>query len=169
MRQLARMTQFIAQTPDDLPDREKTLSMSGLEFLREMLAGRISGPPIAGLMNFWLVSVDDGRAVFRGVPKFECLNPMGTVHGGWHGALLDSCLGCAVLTRLPRGASYTTLEYKVNITRSIPLGMEMIATGVSQHSGRSTGVASGEIRGAQDGKLYATGSTTCIIFPPEKP
>ena len=94
---------------------------------------------------------------------------MRTVHGGWYGTLLDSCMACAVMTKLPRGATYTTLEYKINITRAIPAGMEIVATGLVQHAGRSTGVANGEIRGAQDGKLYATGSTTCMIFAPSAP
>jgi len=30
--------------------------------------------------------------------------------------------------------------------------------------GRSTGVAHGKIVGVEDGKLYATGSTTCIVM-----
>ncbi|MBT3466331.1 MAG: PaaI family thioesterase, partial [Rhodobacteraceae bacterium] len=41
--------------------------------------------------------------------------------------------------------------------------------GTVDHAGRSTGVASGEIRGVEDGKLYATGSTTCIIMSINKP
>jgi acyl-coenzyme A thioesterase PaaI-like protein len=52
----------------------------------------------------------------------------------------------------------------VNITRAIPLGLTVRATGMIQHAGRSTGVASGEIRGVDDGKLYASGSTTCLIM-----
>ena len=73
---------------------------------------------------------------------------------------------CAVMTTVPRGSYYTTLEYKVNITRALPLGREVLAIGTVDHGGRSTGVASGEIRGAEDGKLYATGSTTCLIMTP---
>jgi uncharacterized protein (TIGR00369 family) len=69
------------------------------------------------------------------------------------------------MTMVPRGSVYTTLEYKVNITRAIPLGTEILATGRIQHSGRSTGVANGEICDA-NGMLYATGSTTCIIMTP---
>jgi len=38
------------------------------------------------------------------------------------------------------------------------------AIGTAQHVGRSTGIAIGEIRGVEDGKLYATGSTTCIVM-----
>jgi len=42
------------------------------------------------------------RVVFRKkkyactAPTFEALNPMGTVHGGWYGTILDSCMACAV-------------------------------------------------------------------------
>ena len=97
-------------------------------------------------------------------PEFNVTNPLGTVHGGWYGTLLDSAMACAVQTKVPRGSIYTTLEYKINILRSIPLGMEIECIGTTNHVGRSTGVANGEIRGIKDGKLYATGSTTCIIM-----
>jgi uncharacterized protein (TIGR00369 family) len=102
--------------------------------------------------------------VFRGTPEFSVTNPMGTVHGGWYGTLLDSAMACAVMTAVPKGSAYTTLEYKINILRSIPLGTTVDCVGVIDHVGRSTGVAHGEIRGVQDGKLYATGSTTCIVM-----
>jgi len=48
--------------------------------------------------------------------------------------------------------------------REIPLGMTVEAVGEAQHTGRSTGVAIGEVRGVEDGKLYATGLTTCMIM-----
>ena len=72
------------------------------------------------------------------------------------------------MTTVPKGAVYTTLEYKINIVRAIPVGTPVIATGVVDHAGRSTGVATGRIEGV-DGKLYATGSTTCLIMQIDKP
>ena len=159
------MTQFIARTERELPSAAHVLSMSGLEFMRGILAGTISAAPIAGLMNYRLDSVEEGYVAFCATPEFEVTNPVGTVHGGWYGTLLDSCMACAVMTMVPKGSIYTTLEYKVNITRPVPLGTEVIATGRIQHAGRSTGVANGEIRGA-DSVLYATGSTTCNIMTP---
>lgn len=155
---------YAAQTPDQLLPREKILSMSGLEFMQRLLAGEFAGAPIAGTMNMNLAEVEDGRVVFTGVPEFGALNPSGAVHGGWYGTLLDSALGCAVMTKVPKGSVYTTLEYKVNITRAIPVGMQVNCTAWVDHAGRSTSVAHGEIRGAEDDKLYATGSTTCIIM-----
>jgi uncharacterized protein (TIGR00369 family) len=153
-----------AQSPADLLSTDDVLAMSGLEFMQGILDGTNPGPPIGEAMGYGLHEVADGRVVFRGTPEFKSTNPLGTVHGGWYGTLLDSAMACAVMTRVPRGSIYTTLEYKINITRSIPLGMTIDCIGTVDHAGRSTGVASGEIRGVEDGKLYATGSTTCIIM-----
>ena len=153
-----------AQSPSDLLDMSQVLSMSGLEFMQGILDGHHPAPPISQTLGYRLHQVEDGRAVFRGKPQFNTTNPMGTVHGGWYGTLLDSAMACAVMTKVPRGSVYTTLEYKINITRAIPLGLEIDCIGVTDHAGRSTGVAHGEIRGVEDGKLYATGSTTCIIM-----
>lgn len=154
----------IAQSLADLPSQDAVLALSGLEFMQGILNGTVPGPPIGATVGYSLHSVKDGQVTFRGTPEFNVTNPMGTVHGGWYGTLLDSAMACAVMTKVPRGAVYTTLEYKINITRAIPLGMPIDCTGTVNHAGRSTGVATGEIRGVEDGKLYATGSTTCIIM-----
>ena len=159
---------YAAQSPDDLLPRSDILQMSGLEFMQRVLNGEIAGAPIAGALNFTLLDVADGHVRFAGTPEFHALNPSSAVHGGWYGALLDSALGCAVMTKVPQGSVYTTLEYKVNITRAIPLGMTVHCDAWVDHAGRTTAVAHGEIRGAEDGRLYATGSTTCIIQTPPK-
>jgi len=155
---------FTATSPDQMPDLETTLSMSGLEFMKAMRAGEISRPPISALLNYSLETVEKGKVVFRGKPEFQHSNPAGGVHGGWYGTLLDSCMSCAVMTITPKGSVYTTLEYKVNLVGAIPVGGEILATGTIDHAGRTTGVASGEIRDATTGKLYATGSATCLIM-----
>ena len=144
--------------------REALRSMSGLDFMRAMLAGEVAAPSMAAHLNYRLHAVEPGRVTFRGTPLAHVCNPYGAVHGGWYGALLDSAMGCAVMTAVPRGRHYTTLEYKVNVVRPVPLGHEVEAVGVLQHPGRRTGVAAAELRDAE-GRLYATGSTTCIILP----
>ncbi|MGB0960112.1 MAG: PaaI family thioesterase [Halocynthiibacter sp.] len=158
----------IATSIDDLLPASQLMTMSGLEFMEKMRDGELPRPPIAETLNFVLSSVEAGKVTFKGTPEFNQTNPMGTVHGGWYGTILDSCMACAVMTIVPKGSIYTTLEYKININRSIPLGLAVMATGTLQHAGRSTGTAIGEIRGVEDGKLYATGSTTCIIMDPSK-
>ena len=159
--------QFIAESPQQLPTRETILSMSGLEFMEKVLAGELPMAPIAKGFNYLLHSVNLDEIVFRGAPGFSHMNPSAAVHGGWYGTLLDSAMACAVMTRVPQGSVYTTLEYKVNIIRPIPSGMLVDCIGTVEHAGRSTGVATGKIVGVEDGKLYATGSTTCIIMTPK--
>lgn len=156
--------QFVARRPEDLPTRDQIAQMTGMEFIQAIHQGRLPGAPIADLLDFRMHHVEPGRVVFRGTPRFEHLNPQGTVHGGWYGTVLDSAMGCAVATMLPRGRGYTTLEYKINLTRALPVGMTIDCEARVSHVGRSTGVAEGTIRGVQDGKLYATGSTTCIVM-----
>jgi uncharacterized protein (TIGR00369 family) len=142
----------------------KARAMSGLDFLRTFVTGETSPPPIARLMNFQLTEVDEGHAVFEGEPGEYLYNPIGVVHGGLALTMLDSALGCAVQSTLPLGAGYTTLETKVNLVRVItaatgPLRCEANVV----HVGRTTGTAEGRLTDAA-GKLYAHGTTTCLII-----
>jgi uncharacterized protein (TIGR00369 family) len=143
---------------------EDITGMTGLEVMQAVSDGRLPPAPIADVMGFRLVAVTPGEAVFEGTPSPAFRNPMGAIHGGWYGTLLDSALGCAVHTMMPEGAAYTTLEYKVNITRALRPGTTVRCVGKTSHVGRSTALAEARIEGIEDGKLSATGSTTCIIL-----
>ena len=158
------MPRKFAQDTSELPRIQDVLERTGLQLMQDIVNGEIAGPPIGETLDFWPVLAEDGKVVFEGTPAFKALNPLGTVHGGWYGTILDSCMACAVQTKLRAGQIYTTLEFKVNIIRPIPLGTKVNAIGTVHHAGRSTGIADGEIVGIEDGKLYATGSTTCIIM-----
>ena len=86
------------------------------------------------------------------------------MHGGWFATLLDSALGCAVHSALPAGKGYTTLELKVNMIRSLsPKVPRVRAEGRVIHVGGQTATAEARLVG-HDGKLYAHGSTTCLVF-----
>jgi uncharacterized protein (TIGR00369 family) len=160
--------QSFAKAPNDLPPPDWFAGRSGLEAMQAMLAGVIPHPPMAGLLNYRLSEVSEGCVSFTGSAPETATNPMGAVHGGWYGAVLDSAMGCAVMTRVPRGFWYTTLEYKVNLTRALPLGLTVTCTATVRHAGRSTAVADAIMTGT-DGRVYATGSTTCIILPVATP
>ncbi len=138
--------------------------MSGLDWLRGMAEGRYPGPPIADLLGFSAVEVEEGRIVFAGTPDARVYNPIGSVHGGWTATLLDSCMACAVHSMLPAGRAYTTVEIKINYARPIfTESGEMRAEGSLLTFGRRTATAEGKLID-RDGKLYAHGTTTCLIF-----
>jgi uncharacterized protein (TIGR00369 family) len=108
--------------------------------------------------------MEHGHALFQGRPRANHYNPLGTVHGGWFAALLDSAVGCAVHTTLPAGKAYTTLELKLNFVRPLTDAVPVVrAEGRILHSGRQVATAEGKLFGP-DGKLYAHATTTCLIF-----
>lgn len=139
--------------------------LTGLEVMHKMLAGELPYPHIADTLDFGLVEVAPGKAVFQGTPQLKHYNPLGSVHGGWYATLLDSALGCAVHTTLPAGMAYTTAELSVNIVRAASAKSGPLrAIGQVLHSGRQLATAEARIVGP-DGKLYAHGTTTCLVFP----
>ena len=143
-------------------------TLSGIEALSRVVAGEYPAPPIAERMNFALVEVGEGRAVFRGLPGEQHLNPLGTVHGGWAATLLDSALGCAVHTTMAIGEAYTTAEFKVNLVRPItPKTGEVVCEGRVIHRGRTLAVSEASLKDGA-GKLLAFGTETCSIFPFER-
>ncbi|GAA2862810.1 uncharacterized protein (TIGR00369 family) [Aminobacter niigataensis] len=138
---------------------------SGRELLQRVVDGLYPAPPIAAVLNFALTGVEEGRTVFRGVPNKRHLNPLGMVHGGWAATLLDSALGCAVHSTLAKGEAYTTVEFKVNLTRPItPDTGEIVCEGRVIHKGRTLAVSEATLKDS-NGKLLAFGTETCSIFP----
>ena len=137
---------------------------TGLEIMQAMLAGELPYPHIAETLDFALVQVGPGRAVFQGTPQLKHYNPLGTVHGGWYATLLDSAVGCAVHTMMPAGRGYTTAELSINIVRAASVKSGPLrAVGSVIHCGRQLATAEGRIVGP-DGKLYAHATTTCLVF-----
>jgi uncharacterized protein (TIGR00369 family) len=139
-------------------------TLSGLELLQGLVSGRFPAPPIAERLGFFLTEVRAGEAVFTCTPKFDHYNPIGTVHGGLAGTLLDSCMSCAVQTNLNAGQGYTTLEYRVHLVRAMMDTTGPVrAEGKVVHMGRRTATAEGRIVDS-NGRLYAHGTTTCLIM-----
>ncbi len=63
--------------------------LSGLDFLQAIMDGEIAAAPISRLMEFQIVEVEPGRAVFEGTPSDRVYNPIGVVHGGYAMVLVD--------------------------------------------------------------------------------
>lgn len=169
---LARWTQEYAEVQArlhagrgaGLAQPAEVAGQSGLQALHAMLAGELPYPHIADTLDFGLMEVAFGKAVFQGTPQLKHYNPLGSVHGGWYATLLDSALGCAVHTTMAAGMGYTTAELSVNIVRAASIKSGPLrAIGQVIHSGRQLATAEARIVGP-DGKLYAHGTTTCLVF-----
>ena len=141
-------------------------TISGIAYLKALQSGELPPPPIAVLMGMWISEVSEGRVVFALEPAEYHYNPLGTVHGGVMATLLDSAMGCVVQSMLPAGTSYTTLELKVNYLRPITSKTGIVyCEGKIIYVGGRIATAEGRLTDA-DGKVYAHGTTTCIILRP---
>jgi len=140
-------------------------SLSGLDMLRKIVSGELPAPPISRTLSFGMTEIEEGRAVFKGMPKAEHLNPIGTVHGGWTATIMDSALACAVQTMLKKGEGFTTTEFKVNLIRPVtPETGEVTCEAKVVSRGRTTGVSECRVTDAR-GRIMAFGTETCAIFP----
>ena len=149
---------------DPLATAARGLEMSGLEFLEGIRTGEVPPPPIAVLLGFSIVDLGEGRATFAVVPEEYHYNPIGVVHGGLAAALLDTAMGCAVQTKLPRGSAYATLDVQVRYLRPLTSKTgRVLCSGVAVHAGAKVATAEGRIVDGA-GKLYATGTTSCLLF-----
>ncbi|MGQ0710634.1 MAG: PaaI family thioesterase [Rhodoferax sp.] len=166
LEQEARIRQRMDAGPGPgVADLRQVAQWSGLGLMQAMLQGEVPYASIARTLDFILLDVAEGRAVFQGTPGVAHLNPMGTVHGGWYATLLDSALGCAVHTALPAGRAYTTAELGLNLVRSLQPGKvaRVRAVGEVIHCGRQLATAQARLEGP-DGTLYAHATTTCLVF-----
>ncbi len=162
------MSKVIRQSGTPLPhgtiDPKDVAHLSGIELFAGMLSGKFPPPPIARVLNFELVEVEHGRALFEGEPLRDFYNPIGSVHGSYAAALLDSCMGCAVHTTLAVGQAYTTLEYKISLVRGMSDKTGKVrAEGKILQVGRRVATAEGWLTDSA-GKLLAHGTTTCLVF-----
>jgi uncharacterized protein (TIGR00369 family) len=148
--------------PGSVPDARTT---TGLRMLQMILDGRLPAPSISSTLGFGLIEVSEGFAAFEGEPGEHLLNPMGTVHGGFLATLLDSAMGCAVMSSLPAGRGYTTVQLGVHMVRPVFAETATLrCEGRAIHVGRTTATAEGRVVGSSDGKVYAHGTTTCAVF-----
>lgn len=137
---------------------------SGLELLQALVGD--DSAPITQTLGFRLAEAELGRVVFELTPSEFQQNPMGTVHGGVACTLLDSAMGAAVHSRLEVAQAYTTLELKVNLTRAITAGSGVLrAEGTVVSFGSRVATSQAFLRDAA-GKLYAHGTSTCLILTP---
>ncbi|MCX4459244.1 PaaI family thioesterase [Streptomyces sp. NBC_01340] len=138
---------------------------SGLDFLREVQAGRLPAAPIAATLGMTLEEVEHGRVVFALVPGEEHYNPIGSVHGGVYATLLDSAAGCAVQSVLPQGMGYTSLDLNVKFLRPVTVDTGKVrAVGTVLNSGRRTALAQAELFDSRD-RLLAHTTSSCLLFP----
>jgi uncharacterized protein (TIGR00369 family) len=146
--------------PPELWDR-----MTGLEFGRAAVEGKIDYGPVAYLFGAAVVAVDEGTASWR-MPSSRWLCASGpALYGGAIAWLAQTAQDFAVLTTLPAGTVYATLDLKVHFLRPVMPGTgDLTAIGEVVHRGRSIAVAQVRVVDQQR-RTVAISSGSSMIVP----
>jgi uncharacterized protein (TIGR00369 family) len=138
--------------------------MAGLDYLQAIVRGDIARAPMAELMGYTLTEASHGRAVVEIDPGEQHYNQIGSVHAALASALLDSAMGSAVLSTLPAGTGYTTVELHVHLVRAISADTPRLrCIGEVVHSGSRMATAEARLLDP-DGRLYAHATETCLLI-----
>jgi uncharacterized protein (TIGR00369 family) len=138
--------------------------LSGMEFLSAIRDGELPPAPIADLLGFAPRELEPGRVTFVLEPTEQHYNPIGSVHGGVVATLLDTVMGCALHSLLPKGTGYTTLDISVRYLRPVTVQTGRVtAEGTVVHRGRRT--ATTEAKLVDDlGRVLATGTSSLLLL-----
>jgi uncharacterized protein (TIGR00369 family) len=140
--------------------------MSGLDFLRAIQDGTLPPPPIASLLGFRIVEVEEGYVVFEATPDDSVYNPIGVVHGGFVCTLADTVVGCAAHSTLPAGVAYTSIDLNVSYTRPVTRDSGTLrAVGTIVKPGRRVAFSRAEITDSA-GKVVATATSSILVMTP---
>jgi uncharacterized protein (TIGR00369 family) len=139
------------------------VGQTGIEFLRDVIAGKLKLAPIQATFGFALTDVSDGFASLQLSPSEKLYGVGGAVHSGVAAALLDVAMGTAVTTTLDAQTGYSTAALNVHLTRAITARAgKLVVEGWVVHRGSRLVTAEGRLTDDQ-GRLLAHGSATCAL------
>lgn len=143
---------------------EKATSLTGLEYLQGMQNKEIPPAPAVSSLGIEVNSIEFGVANFEFIPEDFHYNAVGTVHGGVITSILDTAMGCSLMSTQEKGFTFTTLELKVNFIKAVTINSgKMIAVGKIIHAGRTTAMIEATLID-EKGKVYAHATSTCLIM-----
>ena len=107
-----------------------------LELLHRIIDGSEPAPPVSQLVGLRMVAAEEGRVTFELDAGPQHASPPGTLHGGILCDLADAAMGCAVVSVLEDGASFATVELKINFLKPV-WNARLTAVGATLKVGRT--------------------------------
>lgn len=120
-------------------------------------------PPFDTYLGTDIVRMEHGTAEVGLELGPHHLNQRGVAHGGVIGSLLDTALGAAVVSSMPKEWWCATTSLSTQFIEG-PRGGRLTATGRVVRRGSRVAFATGEVRDAS-GKILATASGTWHLWP----
>jgi uncharacterized protein (TIGR00369 family) len=113
----------------------------------------------AALLGWRMVEALEGHSRMEWTPTPELANPVGQVHGGYLGLIVDDVCGTAFASLLTEFVEFPTISMQLEFHRPIQIGETVDCRGTVVRVGRRFAVVDAVIRGGE-GKMRARGTTT---------
>jgi uncharacterized protein (TIGR00369 family) len=144
---------------------EMWASTSGMDMMRACIERSVEAPPLYHLTGLHPIEATEGACTFALPASMWLASPAPVLYGGAIAMLADAAMSGAVMTVIPPGGSFATLDLKVNYVRPVlPDGGVMTARATLVHRGRSMTVATAELFN-DDGKRIALASSSAMLLP----
>ena len=138
--------------------------LTGLERVRHFEEHADERFGMAKLLAYRIERVASGDVELSYEPLEDHMNLLSTIHGGVLASLLDTVMGCALMTMLEAGEQHTIIDLHTKFIRPVTLGSGPLKIcGAVDHRGRRQCTMSGKII-TPDKKLCATGISTAMIL-----
>ncbi|NIB43338.1 PaaI family thioesterase [Pseudomaricurvus alkylphenolicus] len=135
--------------------------MTGLERLRTF-EQQPERRGMAENLGYQLESVEADQVIMSYRPKERHMNLLGSLHGGILASLLDTAMGCAVMTRLDAGEGHTMTDLNTKFLRAVMDPDEVLTIKAwVDHNGRRLLSAAGTIVDSQS-RLVARAMATAV-------
>jgi uncharacterized protein (TIGR00369 family) len=137
--------------------------LSGIEYLLKVIGGELPLPPMCETVPMRFTHAGDGLVNMTAIAEPRHGNALGGIHGGFAATVIDTATGCAVLTKMVRDDTYTTINLELKMVRPVPLDETLYVEGRLVNMSRRLAIAEAELRNGE-GKLLAQGSAACMVF-----
>jgi uncharacterized protein (TIGR00369 family) len=147
------------QNGRDAPTPLKREGLSGIEYVRAMMDGRIPLSGMAKTIGWRVRGVEVGKVVFS-LPLGPHLHGNNGLHGGTFATLFDGAFAAAVNSSLAADQRCKTLDIRVNYIRGVTTEIpELVCTAEVLHIGRSNAFVEARIVDSE-GRLCASATAT---------
>ncbi len=140
---------------------QQAQNMTGMERLKAYeQQGERHG--MAENLGYTMGNCELGNVTLHYTPKERHMNLIGSLHGGILASLLDTAMGCAVMTYLEVSEKHTMTDLNTKFIRAVMNADEQLTiVGRVEHPGRRLIATEGTIHN-QDGKLIARSIASAI-------
>lgn len=138
--------------------------LTGMERVLRFSSGADGRSGASLYLGYTFASIEAGHVCLRFEPTAEHVNLFQTVHGGVLAGLLDTAMGCALITLLDAGEHDTIIDLQTKFVRPVVVGGGPYQVDASvEHRGRRQCTMSGRIVDAAN-KLYVTATSAALII-----